>query len=59
MSIRILVVDDDAPIRQHLRFLLQSHSDWEVCGEAENGVDAIEKHSSLNQTLSLSMFQCQ
>src|SRR5262252_7754407 len=40
--IRILVADDHAIMRRGLRGLLETHADWQVCGEAENGRDAVE-----------------
>jgi DNA-binding NarL/FixJ family response regulator len=43
MAIRILIEDDDSTIRTLLRRLLEGHSDWRVCSEAGNGVEAIEK----------------
>jgi hypothetical protein len=43
MAVRILIADDDPTIRILLRRLLERHSDWRVCGEAVNGVDAVEK----------------
>jgi|ERR1017187_3268585 two-component system, chemotaxis family, chemotaxis protein CheY len=43
MSTRILIVDDSPLVRQRLREMLQQHSKWEVCGEAANGGDALEK----------------
>jgi YesN/AraC family two-component response regulator len=51
MSIRILVVDDNTPIRNGLRLLLENHPDWEVCGEAANGIEAIEKYRQLRPDL--------
>jgi DNA-binding NarL/FixJ family response regulator len=51
MSIRILVVDDQPMIRRDLRLLLEVHADWQVCGEAVDGIDAIEKHRSLKPRL--------
>jgi len=51
MSIRILVVDDHPLVRQGLRLLLEGHADWHVCGEAVDGIDAIEKHRLLNPDL--------
>ena len=42
MSIRILIADDDPNIRLLLRRLLERQQDWHVCGEASNGVEAIE-----------------
>jgi len=44
MPIRILVVDDHTAIRRLLRRVLQEqHPDWEVCGEAANGAEALER----------------
>ncbi len=42
MSIRIVLADDHAMMRQGLRSLLEKQSDMEVVGEAENGRKAIE-----------------
>jgi len=42
MPSRILIADDDATIRLLLRRLLEKQPDWQVCGEASNGVEAIE-----------------
>jgi len=39
--LRILIADDHDIIRQGLRKVLQSHSDWEVVAEAADGKDAI------------------
>jgi DNA-binding NarL/FixJ family response regulator len=42
MSIKILLVDDHAIVRQGLRSLLEKEPDIEVVGEAEDGRKAIE-----------------
>lgn len=42
-TVRIVIADDHEIFRRGLRSLLESHSDWEVCGEAVNGREAIEK----------------
>jgi CheY-like chemotaxis protein len=39
---RILIADDHAAVRRSLRSLLESHPDWELCGEATNGREAVE-----------------
>ncbi len=51
MSIRILIADDDSPIRRLLRRLIEEHSEWEVCGEAVNGLDAVTKAGELHPDL--------
>ena len=45
---RILIADDSPHVRQGIRNLLQRHSDWQVCGEASDGQDAIRKTGQLN-----------
>ncbi len=40
-KIRILIVDDKAQVRQGLRTILHLSNDFEVVGEAGNGLDAI------------------
>ena len=40
---RILIADDHAVVRRSIRALLQSHSEWIVCGEASDGRDAVEQ----------------
>jgi two-component system chemotaxis response regulator CheY len=43
----VLLVDDSAIIRRSLRRVFEQ-AGWEVCGEAENGHEAIEKAKHLN-----------
>ena len=40
-SIRVLLVDDNAIVRQGLKTLLQSYSNLEIIGEAANGEEAV------------------
>ena len=47
MSTRILIVDDSPLVRKRLRDMLQQHRDWQVCGEACNGGDAVVKAQEL------------
>ena len=42
--IRILIVDDHHQFRAQLRAMLESMEEWDVCAEAQNGVEAVEKH---------------
>src|ERR1700692_4378898 len=51
MSKCILIVDDNLPIRKSIRRFLESETDFEVCGEAVDGLDAIEKARELNPDL--------
>jgi DNA-binding NarL/FixJ family response regulator len=44
---RILVVDDHSVVREGLCHLLNSQPDMEVAGEAEDGLDALQKAKSL------------
>jgi DNA-binding NarL/FixJ family response regulator len=48
MTIRILLVDDQALFREGLHTLLSVHEDLEVVGEAGNGQEAIEAVAKLN-----------
>ena len=48
MAVRILLVDDHPIVRQGLRTLLEGRPGWEVVGEASDGVEAVEKVTSLN-----------
>jgi DNA-binding NarL/FixJ family response regulator len=41
MSARILVADDHEVVRQGIRAILQTRPDWEICGEAVDGREAI------------------
>ncbi len=43
MARSILIVDDSSTVRSSLRSLIESNSDFHVCGEAENGEVAIAK----------------
>lgn len=45
--VRILIVDDHEVMRGGLRSLLGSLPEWEVCGEAVDGVEAVEKTKEL------------
>jgi len=43
MKLRILLADDHEIVRRGLRSLLEKREGWEVCGEASDGREAIEK----------------
>ena len=42
MMVNILLADDHAIMRRGLRGLLETHEDWQVCGEAGDGRQAVE-----------------
>jgi NarL family two-component system response regulator LiaR len=48
MTIRILLVDDHAVVRQGLRMFLGLDDEFEVIGEAENGQEAIDRARELS-----------
>jgi two-component system, NarL family, response regulator NreC len=52
-QITILIVDDHAAVRGSIRSMMESHSEWKVCGEATDGLDAIEKAATLRPDLVL------
>ena len=51
MPKRILVVDDNAPIRGLVREFIESRPGFEVCGEATDGLEGIEKGRELKPDL--------
>jgi DNA-binding NarL/FixJ family response regulator len=48
MIARLMIVDDHEVVRQGVRTILKGRSQWEICGEAVNGKDAIEQAEKLN-----------
>jgi DNA-binding NarL/FixJ family response regulator len=48
MPARILIADDHEIVREGIRMLIsRSRPEWEICGEAANGNDAMEAIKSL------------
>lgn len=43
IPLRILLVDDHELVRRSVRLLLGKDSRWEVCGEAKNGYEGVDK----------------
>jgi len=41
-SLRILIADDHDLMRRGVKTLLQSHTGWEICGEAKTGREAVD-----------------
>jgi DNA-binding NarL/FixJ family response regulator len=46
-NVKILIVDDHEIFRRGLRALLEPYSEWQICGEAVDGLDAVEKCKQL------------
>lgn len=53
MAFRILLVDDEPQIRNILRTIVEGHEGWEVCGEAGDGLEAIQRAGELHPDLIL------
>src|SRR5580704_17052317 len=49
--VRILVVDDKPNIRDWVREFLAAQSEWQVIGEAADGLKAVEQAASLHPRL--------
>jgi DNA-binding NarL/FixJ family response regulator len=44
---RVLIVDDHAAIRRGVQGILHSFPEWDLCGEAENGQEAVRMAEEL------------
>jgi DNA-binding NarL/FixJ family response regulator len=53
MPKQILIVDDGNTVRQVIRAFLETKTNFRVCGEAVDGLDAIEKAQALKPDLIL------
>ncbi|APC09412.1 LytR/AlgR family response regulator transcription factor [Neomoorella thermoacetica] len=51
MTLKALIVDDEYPARQELRFMLQEFKDIEVVGEATNARETLNLVSALDYTI--------
>jgi len=51
MSKRILVVDDHDVVRQGVLLILRARPNWQVVGEASDGIEAVEKIRQLDPDL--------
>ncbi len=46
MPAKILIADDHEVVRQGIRTILKSRTEWEVCGESTNGKEAVAAATS-------------
>ena len=51
MEKSVLIVDDSAPIRRSLRAFVESRPGFKICGEAIDGLEALEKARELKPDL--------
>jgi DNA-binding NarL/FixJ family response regulator len=51
MRKRVLIADDDLKVREAMKAFLAGGTDVEVCGEAANGLEAVEKARTLKPDL--------
>jgi CheY-like chemotaxis protein len=48
VTYRILIADDQELVRKMLRTLLEIRTDWKICAEAANGLEAVQKAAELD-----------
>jgi DNA-binding NarL/FixJ family response regulator len=53
MNKRVLIADDSSTVRDVLRGFLRNEDEIEICGEAADGLEAVEKAQSLKPDLIL------
>jgi len=53
MSLRILVADDHDVMRLGIRELLGAREGWEICAEARNGLEAVQKTEELKPDIAI------
>jgi DNA-binding NarL/FixJ family response regulator len=53
MHKRVLIADDSSSVRDVIRTFLRDHEDIEICGEAVDGLEALEKAQRLKPDLVL------
>jgi DNA-binding NarL/FixJ family response regulator len=52
-SVRVLIADDHAILRQGIKSMLEARLGWEVVGEAANGREAVDKSGELKPDIIL------
>ena len=50
-AMNILIADDKVHIRRVLRRLIEEHQDWDVCAEAEDGIEAVKRAKQVKPDL--------
>src|SRR5258708_20163996 len=53
LHFRILLADDHSSFRHMLRVFLELHPNWEVCGEAADGLEAVVRTTELHPDIVL------
>ncbi len=53
LHFRILLADDHSSFRHMLRIFLELHPNWEVCGEAADGLEAVVRATELHPDIVL------
>lgn len=53
MGKRILIADDGVEVREVMRAVLEARTSYEICGEASNGAEAVQKALALKPDLLL------
>jgi DNA-binding NarL/FixJ family response regulator len=54
----VLIADDHAVVLRGLRSLLETQPDIEICGEAMNGLDVVEKTQALAPEMVIRILGC-
>jgi DNA-binding NarL/FixJ family response regulator len=52
-TLRILIADDHDLMRSGIKGMLQTHIGWEICGEAQNGCEAVTKAQALKPDIAI------
>ena len=57
MAIRVLLADDNTLIRKQIRTIIESDTELEVCAEAANGLEAVQKAQESSPDVAVMDFQ--
>jgi len=52
-KLRILLADDHEIVRRGLVAIVKAHSDWQVCAECDNGIDAVKRARELKPDIAI------